>query len=462
MKIVVCIKEINSEINPFDECALECALNIKNSEIYIVCMGRERAIEPLKRLSRLSDNIKVHLLCDNAFAGSDTLATSYVLAQDIKNINPDLIICGRQSIDGDTGQVGPCLSKILGFSLITNIMEIKEISQTSVSAKTRMGDESAKFPCVICVDRINKLRFPRIGQKAKEIEIFDADALNADKSKCGLKGSPTQVVKSFQNDIGKRKCKFISCEEFKDILEAERKKERKKIEIKPAEKKLDVVWAVGSEVLEAAKPIGENIVEFKKEDIELIEKKAQTEKCDAILFPANFWGRKHAPLVQVTLNTGLCADCTMLETDGKELFMYRPALGGDVIAKIKCTTKPSMATVRINENTENEVIISCGKGAVDFFDDIKAYADKNGFGFGASRPVVDMGLAKYDNQVGLTGKNVNPKVYVAIGIAGLVQHTCAIQKSGTIIAVNPDKNAKIFEFCDYGIVADAEEFLKHI
>ena len=77
----------------------------------------------------------------------------------------------------------------------------------------------------------------------------------------------------------------------------------------------------------------------------------------------------------------------------------------DVIAKIKCKTLPAMATVRITENTQNEVIISAGKGAKDVVDQIKNYADKNGFGFGASRPVVDMGLAKYENQVGIKKKN---------------------------------------------------------
>lgn len=462
MKIVVCVKEINGEINPFDECALECALNMNADEIYIVCMGRMRAIDPLKRLSRLGLNIKVHLLCDNVFAGSDTLATSYVLSEDIKKIAPDLIICGRQSIDGDTGQVGPCLSEILGYSLITNIMEIKEITDTKISAKSRMGDESVSLPAVICVDRINNLRFPRIGQKEKEIEIIDAKMLGVNETKCGLKGSPTQVVKSFQNETGKRKCKFITPKEFKEIFEAEVKKERKKIELKMADKKLENVWAIGDKAAEIAKTIGENIFKFSEDDIETISKKAKNEKVDAILFPANFWGRKYAPLVQVRLNTGLCADCTLLETDGLDLFMYRPALGGDVIAKIKCTTKPAMATVRISENTENDVIISVGRGAKNVIGDIKKYAEENGFGFGASRPVVDMEMAKYENQVGLTGKNVNPKVYVAIGIEGLVQHTCAIEKAGCIIAVNPNKDAKIFDFCDYGILSTAEEFLKYM
>lgn len=469
MKIVVCVKEINCEINPFDECALECALGFEDAEIHIVSMGRERAVDPIKRLTRLG-NIKAHLLCDNAFAGSDTLATGYVLSEMIKKIAPDLVICGRQSIDGDTGQVGPAISEYLGYSLITNVLEIYKSDGEKIFTRTRVCDEEASYPAVICVDRINILRFPRIGQKPKDVEILSAKDLDIDTSKCGLKGSPTQVVKSFHNEIGKRKCKFVSPENLIEIINAERKKESKKIEIKDFDKKLGTVWAVGKDVLASARSIAENVILFdipnetdikKSEEFILnLEKRLKTEKCDAILFPASFWGRKYAPILQVRLKTGLCADCTYLETDGNELFMYRPALGGDVTAKIKCTLKPAMATVRINSKTKNDVIISVGKGAVDYIDNFRSYADKNGFGFGVSRPVVDTGKAMYDNQIGLTGKSVNPKIYVAVGISGAVQHTCAIEKAGIVIGINPDKNARIFSFCDYGIVCDAEEILK--
>lgn len=469
LKIVVCVKEINCEINPFDECALECALCFDDAEIHIVSMGRERAIDPIKRLSRLG-NIKPHLLCDSAFAGSDTLATGYVLSEMIKKTAPDLVICGRQSIDGDTGQVGPAISEYLGYSLITNVLEIYKSEGGKIYTRTRVCDESAPYPAVICVDRINTLRFPKIGQKPKEVEVLSASDLGIDTAKCGLKGSPTQVVKSFQNEIGKRRCKFIEKEDLAKIISDERAKEKKKTEIKSSDKKLNTVWAVGKDVLLQANSIAENVVSFdipeetdKEAGIgfaDMLEQRLKSEKCDAILFPANFWGRKYAPLLQVRLKTGLCADCTFLETDGNELFMYRPALGGDITAKIRCNTKPAMATVRIDSKTENDVIISVGKGAADKIDLFKSYAEKCGFGFGVSRPVVDTGKAPYDSQVGLTGKNVNPKIYIAIGISGAVQHTCAIEKAGVVIGINPDKNARIFSFCDYGIVCTADEILK--
>lgn len=72
----------------------------------------------------------------------------------------------------------------------------------------------------------------------------------------------------------------------------------------------------------------------------------------------------------------------------------------------------------------------------------------------ASRALVDMGLAEYGQQVGLTGKMIAPKVYVACGISGAVQHTCGFENAGTVIAINPDKNARIFDFADYGIIAN--------
>ena len=147
MKIAVCVKIINGEINPFDACALECALQIDNADISVISMGALSAEQELLRLSRL-DVSKVILLTDTRLAGSDTLATGYALSEAIKKIDPDMVICGRQSIDGDTAQVGPCISEMLKFNLITNIMEIRELSD-SVTCETRMGTERVSLPAVI-------------------------------------------------------------------------------------------------------------------------------------------------------------------------------------------------------------------------------------------------------------------------------------------------------------------------
>ena len=125
MKIVVCIKQsADGEINPFDASAYETALKIDGAEITVLSMGPEKTIPFLENLTRLGAK-KAVLLCDRAFAGADTLATSYALSLAIKMLNPDFVFCGRQSVDGDTGQVGPSLAVRLGFSLVTNVMTLK-------------------------------------------------------------------------------------------------------------------------------------------------------------------------------------------------------------------------------------------------------------------------------------------------------------------------------------------------
>jgi electron transfer flavoprotein alpha subunit len=136
--------------------------------------------------------------------------------------------------------------------------------------------------------------------------------------------------------------------------------------------------------------------------------------------------------------------------------MYRPAFGGNIIAKIVCDTSPVMATVRTKGDSA-QLIFGVGVGAVSALDKISAAAEKAGAEVCASRGAVDKGLAPYTAQVGLTGRTVAPRVYVAFGISGAVHHLVGMSASGTVIAVNKDKNAPIFEYADYGVVADVNE-----
>jgi len=133
------------------------------------------------------------------------------------------------------------------------------------------------------------------------------------------------------------------------------------------------------------------------------------------------------------------------------LIMYRPAKGGNIYAKIKCLTRPQMATVR-TKTESSDIIVGLGKGVVESGDEVKEFAEKIGAELGASRGMVDSGKLPYEMQIGLTGKTVSPKIYIAIGISGAVHHTCAIEGADTVIAINPDKEARIFEYADYGIL----------
>lgn len=460
MRIVVCVKQVNGELNPFDACALEAALRIENADITVISMGRPQVADMLKSLTRLGI-ARAILLTDNAFAGADTLATSYALALAIKKLAPDLVICGRQSVDGDTAQVGPCLSQMLDFSLITNVMEIQKIDNIDrkIYCTSRMGRESVKLPALITVERINTLRFPSIRAKTKEVEIWDADDIGADKNRCGLKGSPTRVLKTYESSLGKRKCTFIKPDQLMDVINNSRLRSRHDIEIKDSEIKLDEVWTIGEGLEKVGLTIAHKVKAIGMQPVEKIADLAKKHNPKVILWSADLWGRRNAPILAAMLETGLCADCTHLETDGEKLYMYRPAFGGSLMAKIECNTYPQMATVRTVTESKDEIIVAGGRGAKDNFDLIRNFAKKINAGLGASRSLVDMGIAPYEMQIGLTGKSINPKIYIACGISGAVHHTCAIEQAGTIIAINTDKDARIFDYADYGIVGDMKKCL---
>ena len=453
MKILVCVKVVNGEINPFDESAIECALTLSR-DVSVISMGPESCVAVLKPLTRLG--ARVVLLSDSVYAGSDTLATSYILSSAIKKEKFDLVLCGRQSIDGDTAQVGPMLSKMLGISLITNAISV-EIKGTEAVAKTRMGIETAMLPSLITVERGYVLRFPSIFSKIGEVEIKDNAIIGCDVSKCGLSGSPTRVLKTFENERGKRKCKLIEAEEFFSLIGKIKASERHFEKLSYNGKKLKSIWAVGEEVREKAEMIAEEVILIEKSDPEIIAARAKKEKPDVILWNADLWGRKNAPVAAAMLDTGLCADCTMLETDGKSLIMYRPARGGNVTAKIKCIKNPQMATVRTTVKS-SDIVVSGGRGVSENVGKLHEFADMLGAELGASRGLVDTGNMPYDKQVGLTGKTVSPKIYIAIGISGAVQHICGIDGAETVIAINPDRDAEIFNYADYGMVCSFEAF----
>ena len=457
IKIVVCAKVIAGELNPFDECALEEALRIPDAEVTVVSMCPPSAKDKLLSLTRLGVK-RVILLSDRVFAGSDTLATSYILSCQMKKMNPDLIFCGRQTVDGDTAQVGPCLATLLGIPYLTNVMKICGVGE-KIECETRFGKEEAPLPALLTIERINTLRFPSIRSRVGEIEIIGNDEVGADVRRCGLSGSPTKVRATFENRSGKRKCSFIDASEFCELLEKLRNSPRHEAEVKKCETKLPSVWAIGKEVVEKSEQIAEKVVLIEEREPKKIAALIREGKPGVVLFPADLYGRRTAPAVSAMLETGLCADCTALETDGEKLFMYRPAKSGNIIAKIECRTLPQMATVRCSEASDN-VIVAGGAGVIGQTDKLAKFAHCVGAELGASRVLVDRGGAEYSAQVGLTGKNVSPRVYVAIGISGAVQHVCAIENAGYVIAVNPDRNAPIFEYADYGIVSTFEDFFE--
>lgn len=221
---------------------------------------------------------------------------------------------------------------------------------------------------------------------------------------------------------------------------------------------------------------------------------------DAVLFPATIRGRFLSAWVAAKLHTGLTADCTALSlTETGLLKQVRPAFGGNLTAEILCkTARPQMASVRPGvfpepapltgrtcalrplklaaspERMERlsftpaesgvslqgaPVIVTGGKGvgSKKGFEKLEELAALLGGGVGATRSAVDAGWISYPHQIGQTGITVRPRLYLAFGVSGLVQHTVGMSSSGVVVAVNKDRNAPIFACADYGIVADWEE-----
>ena len=458
MNILVCVKQVNGEINPFDASALECALQFKNATVTVLSMGRTDVRDLLYKLTRLGV-FRAILLTDRAFAGADTLATAYTLSMAAKKLKPDIILCGRHSVDGDTAQVGPCMAALLGIPVITEVLAANVKDNDNIKCKTRYEEIEVTRPVLLTIERSYRLRFPSFRAKAVEPEIWDLDTISADKNRCGLIGSPTLVVSTYNNTLGKRHCKFIDAKKLSDVLiEVEQKVRNNTTFLPISEKRIDEVWCVGEDVIKAAYSVAKKVRVIKKQPPEVIAELAIKEKPKVILWDTSSWGRCNAPQVAAFLKTGLCADCTLLETNGEKLFMIRPALGGNIMARIICKTLPQMATVRTIEKSDNK-LLAVGEGAKLALPLIFNFAKKNNFLVVGSRIAVDKGFIPYESQVGLTGKRVNPNIYLAFGISGAVQHTCGIEQANTIIAVNTDPNARIFEYADYGIIDSCKNVL---
>lgn len=229
MNIVVCIKQVpnsgdvkinpetktliregvESIINPFDTYAIEEGVRIKEKlggTVTVISMGPPQAESALREAVSLGADNAI-LVSDRAFAGSDTLATSYALAMAIKKLDAvDIIICGKQAIDGDTAQVGPGIAVHLNIPQITYVRKIESIDENKIRAE-RMTEEGydiieAQLPVMLTV--VKEINEPRIASlkgkmsaRKAEIPTWTAEFIGADTDQLGLDGSPTMVAEVF-------------------------------------------------------------------------------------------------------------------------------------------------------------------------------------------------------------------------------------------------------------------------
>ncbi|SDZ18462.1 electron transfer flavoprotein beta subunit [Proteiniborus ethanoligenes] len=232
MRIIVCVKQVPdtnevridpvkgtliregvpSIINPDDKNALEEALKIKDThddvEVIVLSMGPPQAREALREAIAMGADEAI-LLSDRAFAGADTWATSITLASAIEKIGSyDIIFCGRQAIDGDTAQVGPQIGEHLGLPQITYVENL-EINGKSITAQRSLEDGyyvvKSDMPVLLtAIKELNNPRYPSVKgiyksyrDEEKLIKVWTVEDIDVDREQIGLKGSPTQVKRSF-------------------------------------------------------------------------------------------------------------------------------------------------------------------------------------------------------------------------------------------------------------------------
>ncbi len=454
--------------NPEDLNALEQALRLKDahpgSTVTILTMGPGRAADIIREgLFRGADN--GYLLTDRAFAGADTLATSYALATAIRKIGDcDIIIGGRQAIDGDTAQVGPQVAEKLGLTQITYAEEILEVGDGKIKVKRHIdgGVETVEGPLPIVIT-VNGSAAPCRPRNAKLVQkykhaktvtekqqgnldytdLYDkrdylnlvewsvAD-VNGDLAQCGLSGSPTKV-KAIQNIVFQAKESkiimnnlFVYCEiEEGNVADVSLELLTKGRSLaNQLNCQLEAVVA-GSGLKDIEKQIlpygvdklhvfdGEGLYPYTSlPHTAILVNLFKEEQPQICLMGATVIGRDLGPRVSSALTSGLTADCTSLEIgdheDKKEgktyknlLYQIRPAFGGNIVATIvNPEHRPQMATVR---------------------------------------------------------EGVMKKEILSPSISGQIQHIAGMQESGIIISINNDPDAPINTIADYVINGSIEE-----
>ncbi len=578
---------VPSEVNPFDLLGLVRAVELKRSaedEVVVISMGPPGASEGLTNCVALGADRAV-LVTDRALAGSDTLATSRALSLALQLEKPDLIICGRNSTDGETGQVGPEIAELMGLPHISHVRKLDLSEDGKAVIVERMTDEGFQtlecdLPALVCVTEgvapelyPNKEQMDR-AQKIPVKEVTCADLLanrpagaSGDLTQFGAEGSPTWVdeIRLVEpNRLGVLLEDATPEDAAKQVADALR---RRLAELAAADAagsgKADAlprypsikeksIWVVAETTRQGLAHVtlemlgkARELTQFTKSEVvavliaphqdeavaELASQGADRvlvldnsslgpvysmavgqafaeavrgEKPYAVLFASTADGRDLASRLAARLELGLTGDAIDLEIDSEgRLVQLKPALGGNVIAPILSKTLPNLVTLRpglltpaapepgatatveqvtaapydgpdirlLHEEFQEDQVgialanapvvlgVGMGFGGVENLAKIQEMAGTIGAIIAITRDVAHEGWLPQQVQVGISGRTIAPKVYLAVGIRGAFNHTVGLQRAGVIISVNQNRRAVMFRSSDFGIVGTWEEFL---
>ena len=549
---------VELEMNPFCRRAVAMGVELTrrlSGECIVLSLGPPEAEDVLREAVAWGADEGV-LISDQAFAGSDTLATARALASAIRKLGPfDLVLTGRNSVDADTGQVAPELAQLLDYPMLNSARTL-EVRDDTVSAHLESEggwlDAEVRLPAIItCAERLcEPAKVKKEGRDAVPARrIRHWTSADLGPGPWGEAASPTTVGEIRRLEVTRRRRLLdgpvdeqvaIVVAEIGDSGLLDQAEESPMNRGSVADGWVrgaasivvvleDGLARMSRELLGAAARLAADIKghvtafapdgafepatllgwgadhilllrgsQIAEDVAHAIGQWGEDRSPWAVLAPSTLWGREVAARFAARSNAGLVGDAIDLVIDQGRLVSYKPALGGLNIAQIAIRSPIQMVTVRpgvlqapeiprqvrgareidtidvaarsrvriLASGTDDQlesldgasVIIGVGLGVdpkdYPLLEPLRAVL---GAELGASRKVTDRGWLPRSRQIGITGRSVAPRLYIAIGLSGNSNHMVGVSTAGTIVAINRNPDAPVFDSCDLGIVGDWRE-----
>jgi electron transfer flavoprotein alpha subunit len=550
---------IELELNPYCRRAVSQAVELagerEGSTITVFTLGPPTAEDTLREAIAwgLARDVGINgvLVTDPAFAGSDTLATAKALAATLEREGPfDLVLTGRNSVDADTGQVGPEVAELLDLPFLTGVrylhlegtrvharcehddgwMQAEVDLPVLLSCAERLIDPAKVDPegrAAVPAERIRNLAAADLGPgpwgddasptwvgpvkvmaatRARlrwpdaRLDVQVRNALHALEERGALDTPVSLVLEEVPESRFRVPCTMVLCEPGRAHMTRELLGEAARltgnvlaITLEPPNGPELVSWGA-NEIIHL---VGENI----EEDVAAaVVGLMESEGPRIILAGSTAWGREVASRVAARIDAGLTGDAVELDIDEHDnLTAWKPAFGGQLVAAIGYRWNRQIATVRagvlptrrrreapatfahgtLTMPSRNRIsvlartrdddldiladahtVIGIGMGVhPDEYGELEPLRTLLGAELGATRKVTDNGWLPRARQIGITGRSIAPRLFVSIGASGKFNHIVGVRAAGTVLAINPNPDALIFDAADVGIVGDWRETL---
>jgi electron transfer flavoprotein alpha subunit len=550
---------IELELNPYCRRAVSKGVELaraRGGTCTVVTLGPESAEDSLREAIAWGADEGV-LVSDPAFAGSDTLATARALAATLERLGPfDLVLCGRNSVDADTGQVAPQVAQLLGLPFLGAVKRL-ELDGSVVQAHLELDDgwvdAEVELPAVVsAAERLcDPCKMPpeaRAAVPAEKLRRLAAPDLGP--GPWGQAGSPTRVgrVRVVEIDRAQVVLDGPVDEQVRRALAWIDAAERQVAPDLPTptvpdgwvrgDHRLAVIVepdrpARARELLGAAAGLAQQLeasvvaltaahapepddlgawgadevvafsgLELEEDVAAAVSRWAGPVRPWAVLAPGTMWGREVASRTAAALRAGLTGDAVELEVAEDRLVAWKPAFGGHLVAAVTASSAVQMATVRpgilpvlaarpvgsatpvttvpaelrsrvrrLGSGRDDEldalgradVVVGVGAAITpDEYDQLEPLLLALGAELAATRKVTDNGWLPRARQVGITGRSIAPRLYVALAMSGKFNHMVGVRSAGTVLAVNQDPSAVVFKFSDVGIVGDWHEVVSQL